>query len=158
MSKRWVLITIQPGFVVIYLNQSSERNMLSVSSMKRMLTVQFPFEISIYKNPWPVCYYCLTRVSSWLSPIHNIIHACSHDIINQNLNLELHSKNVIERKNVSLYAKANRISCYNTVYLIYRGVINYFDLKMSLLISKVNQSGVLQQHVLSCVTAAHFKY
>jgi activator of HSP90 ATPase len=81
----------------------------------------------------------------------------SHDIINQNLNLELHSKNVIERKNVSLYAKANRISCYNTVYLIYRGIINYFDLKMSLLISKVNKSGVLQQHALSCVTAAHFK-
>jgi hypothetical protein len=75
--------------------------------------------------------------------IHHIIHMYSHDIINQNLNLELHSKNVIERKNVSLYAKANRISCYNTVYLICRGIINYFDLKMSLLISKVNKAGVL---------------
>jgi hypothetical protein len=28
VSKRWVLITIRLGFVIIYLNESSERNMI----------------------------------------------------------------------------------------------------------------------------------
>jgi hypothetical protein len=31
VSKRWVLITIRQGFVIIYLNQSSERNMIDIS-------------------------------------------------------------------------------------------------------------------------------
>jgi hypothetical protein len=30
VSKRWVLITIRLGFVIIYLNQSSERNMIDI--------------------------------------------------------------------------------------------------------------------------------
>ena len=74
--------------------------------------------------------YLILAICNILQSI--ILYTCSHDIINQTLNLELHSKNVIERKNISLYAKANRISCYNTVYLVYRGIINYFDLKMSI--------------------------
>jgi hypothetical protein len=30
VSKRWVFITIRLGFVIIYLNQSSERNMIDI--------------------------------------------------------------------------------------------------------------------------------
>jgi hypothetical protein len=93
-----------------------------------MLTVQIPFEISIYKKRWSVCYYCLTRVGCWLCPIFNIgylQHSWIYHIIhmypwyhsNQNLIFEPHSKNVIEHKNVSLYDKANCISCYNIPYL-----------------------------------------
>jgi hypothetical protein len=53
----------QLDFVIIYLNQSSERNMLSVSSMKHMLTVpSFHLKYPSTKTHDQSAIICLTRV------------------------------------------------------------------------------------------------